>query len=353
MRNLDASTFTDDIIGQQSHRLRLLWIGLILAMADDQGRMEDKPIMMKLAVFPFDTKVTVNDIEADLKLLAKKNRIIRYTKDGRRLVQIVNWWKYQRNAQWASRSLYPPPAKWTDRIRCHERGHGTAVVIANWDHIGGLNSKKLPSRLGSPLPSRKVEPSKPLASREDEDEDEDNEKEEQASKAPPKKETTPKPAHAMPAASQNAHADADPTPDQIAAQEWMRPVLTALGIKNKRLEETLPKVTTRNYNGTLKHHVLGTIATVYADKRKANKPIIVALRLENHEEPLPEYLKPETWTVIPKHILEAAGIDNLEEMFTRPELKPFKPQEEEAQYVPMPEEVREKLKSLAKSKGRK
>lgn len=345
MRNIDGSIFKDDFIGMQSHRLRLLWIGLILAMADDQGRIEERPIMMKLEIFPFDTKVSVKDIEDDLKLMNKKNKIIRYVADGKRLIQIINWWKYQAGAQWASRSLYKSPPKWTDRIRCHEKGHGQNIVTENWGRSGGYNSKPLPNS----LPSQKVADSKPQASREHEHEHEDKHNEEQASKGPVK---TGNESHSasMPAASPVASKQ-NAVPDQDAIR-WIRPVLFSLGIKGKRLEKTCADVAIRNLNGTLKHHVLGTIATVYADKRKANKPIIVAMRLENNEEPLPEFMKPETWTIIPKPILEAAGIHDLAEMFSRPELKPFIPAKEKT-YTPMPDEVREKIKELVKSKSRK
>lgn len=352
MRNLSPDIFKDEFFASQSHRLRLLWIGLIVAMADDQGRLEERPLYIKLAIFPFDSKITIKDIETDLKVLAKHKKIVRYTADGKRLIQIVNWWKYQAGAQWASRSLFKAPPRWTDRIRAHERGHGQSIVTENWDRSGGFNSKPLPK----PLPSRKVADSKPIASREDEEEEEDNDK--QASKGAQKSKESA--AATMPAAApalENANATTATTattecqlsPDQIT---WIRATLSALGVKNGRLEQTIAKLATRNYNGNLKKHVLGNIASVYADKRKVNKPVIVAMRLENHEEPLPEFVKPESWTVVPKNVLEAAGIHDLAEMFTRPELKPYAPPPDE-NYVPMPEEVREKLANLVKAKTKR
>lgn len=191
----------------------------------------------------------------------------------------------------------------------------------------------------------------PLEQEQEQEQEESKKRKEQASKTALHQSTNAD--ASMPAASRDA-LNANANPEEIAkSMTWMKPVLISLGIKGKRLEDTLSKVTTRSYNGTLKHHVLGNIATVYADERKKNKPIVIAMRLENHEPPLPEFLKPETWHVIPKNILKSAGIDDLTEMFTRPELKPFKPDGDEKVFIPMPENVREKLKGLARSKSRK
>ena len=132
MRNLSPDIFSDEFIGAQSDRLFKLWVGLITSLADDQGRMLDNPGLIKSKIFPYGYTLSVRDIDKDLKRLSEANKIMRYLAgnngSGRALIQIVNWWRYQTKAQWASRSVYPAPSKWIDRVRCHERGNGTAIV---------------------------------------------------------------------------------------------------------------------------------------------------------------------------------------------------------------------------------
>jgi hypothetical protein len=52
--------------------------------------------------------VSLNDIEADLADLAEKGRIVRYTVDGQRYLQVTNWSEHQK-IQKPSPSKFPPP----------------------------------------------------------------------------------------------------------------------------------------------------------------------------------------------------------------------------------------------------
>jgi hypothetical protein len=166
MRNISSNIFDDEFFGSLNKTHRLLWLGLLLNLADDQGRFMDNVALMRSLLFPYDADVTVKDIEKGLVIFEGKHKIARYIAgtngSGKRLIQIVNWWKYQKSTQWAGRSQHPAPPKWMDRIRAHEQGGG--ITLLNWQNAGGY---EVPTK---PLRSAKVEPAKPLQRREDEDE---------------------------------------------------------------------------------------------------------------------------------------------------------------------------------------
>jgi len=145
--------FEDEYFGTVEIPLRLLWIGLITAVADDQGRILDNSSLIKAKVFLFDRDITEDMIDKWLYKLNADNKIVRYKADSKQLIQIINWWEYQTPA-WASASKYPPPNDWTDRVRCHVSGptQGGKVHTENWNKDGGFSSeqsKELRSKQGS------------------------------------------------------------------------------------------------------------------------------------------------------------------------------------------------------------
>ena len=132
-RMISGDLFEDDFITTLSYFERLVWIGLITTVADDQGRMMDNPALIRARVFLLDS-VQDSEVETALKKLASARKIDRYVSGNKRLIQIVNWWKYQTPA-WASASKYPAPDKWTDRAKYHTVGN--KIVVTNWDKVGG------------------------------------------------------------------------------------------------------------------------------------------------------------------------------------------------------------------------
>lgn len=134
--------FEDDYFGTKEYGMRLLWIGLIAAAADDQGRILDNTSLIRAKVFMYDDTPN-DDVDRWLSILYEDNKIVRYSKDGKRLIQIVKWWDYQTPA-WASHSKYPAPDGWIDRVRCHVTGptQGGKVETINWDSIGGFHSEQ-------------------------------------------------------------------------------------------------------------------------------------------------------------------------------------------------------------------
>lgn len=132
-RMISGDVFEDDFFGTLNFLERLLWIGLITSVADDQGRMMDNTVQIKAKVFLFD-RVHDSQVETALAKCDAAGKIARYLGSGKLLIQIINWWKYQTPA-WASPSKYPAPDGWIDRIKYHATGN--KILTSKWDSPGG------------------------------------------------------------------------------------------------------------------------------------------------------------------------------------------------------------------------
>jgi DnaD/phage-associated family protein len=129
--------FEDDEVGMMPVEVRLLWVGLITAVADDQGRLIDNASLIKSKVFVYDSDITEAMINNWLKLLQDAEMIIRYKSGNKKLIQISKWWDYQ-TPSWASESKYAAPPTWVDRVKVHTIGNKVKVI--NWDKTGGLSN---------------------------------------------------------------------------------------------------------------------------------------------------------------------------------------------------------------------
>lgn len=132
-RMITSETWEDEFFTGLSMFNRLLWIGLITAAADDQGRTQDSAALLRSKIFPLDD-VSLADIEAALSMFCKAHKIERYTVNGKKCIQIIAWWKHQ-TPRWAGRSILPPPPGWVDRERYH--GAENKLITSNWDSVGG------------------------------------------------------------------------------------------------------------------------------------------------------------------------------------------------------------------------
>jgi hypothetical protein len=146
-RMLNSDLFSDDVFMELDDLTRLVWIGLIVMSADDQGRLQDNELLIKSQIFPMDCKSPAK-VKSSLDTLEHHNMIHRYQKGDKNLIQIVNWWKHQ-SPSWASASTYPAPDNWIDREKYHAIGN--KVVTTNWDTSGGFDN--LHSILHSQLPT--------------------------------------------------------------------------------------------------------------------------------------------------------------------------------------------------------
>ena len=100
----------DDDVASMSLAARYLW-AYLPCHADREGRMEERPLMLKGEVFPADAV----DVAALLTEMEERRFIIRYrASNGRRLVQIRNFRAYQRPDHRERTSALQAPEGWED-----------------------------------------------------------------------------------------------------------------------------------------------------------------------------------------------------------------------------------------------
>lgn len=83
-----------------------LWAGLI-TQADDAGRGDARPAIIKGRVFPFRERLSIKDIDAALQALAAKGCVSLYTVDGKPYFLFPGWVKHQRVRD--CKPKYPEP----------------------------------------------------------------------------------------------------------------------------------------------------------------------------------------------------------------------------------------------------
>lgn len=83
-----------------------LWVGLI-TQADDAGRGDARPAIIKGRVFPFRERLSIKDIDAALQELAAKGCVSLYTVDGKPYFLFPGWVKHQRVRD--CKPKYPEP----------------------------------------------------------------------------------------------------------------------------------------------------------------------------------------------------------------------------------------------------
>lgn len=108
IRTVKPILFFDEELADLSIPARYLFIGLF-TMADRAGRLEDRPKNIKANIYPYD-KINVEGLLGELSA----KFIIRYTVDGDKFIQIVNFEKHQRitGKESSTESLFPkPPGK--------------------------------------------------------------------------------------------------------------------------------------------------------------------------------------------------------------------------------------------------
>lgn len=151
-RMINSKIWEDEFVGSLTFFERLLWIGLIVSVADDQGRMPYNPAIIRARVLLYDENVTNEKIAETIQNYVEAGKLTRYTdKNGRELIQINNWWRHQ-SLQWPQASKHKAPDGWTDRERYHTTGR--KIVTRNMELDGGYcTPDALPSGLPSELPS--------------------------------------------------------------------------------------------------------------------------------------------------------------------------------------------------------
>lgn len=103
-RNIKPKFFTNEQLVGVSFAYRLLFIGL-WTVADRAGRLADRPLQIKLQVFPGDDV----DVNAGLDELVLAGLLLRYSVDGIKYIQILTFNKHQNPHKDESVSEIPAP----------------------------------------------------------------------------------------------------------------------------------------------------------------------------------------------------------------------------------------------------
>jgi len=119
-RLIPASLYDDSFFVSLSVQDRYIWIGLLVKIADDQGRLLDNPRLIKAGIFPGDN-VNDSDIESALLNFENERKIIRYTTArDQKVIQIIDWWSDYQTSSWIQASKYEAFPFWIDKenINC-------------------------------------------------------------------------------------------------------------------------------------------------------------------------------------------------------------------------------------------
>lgn len=106
IRSLKYEYFINEDLAQTSLQARLLGLGLT-TLADREGRLEDRPLRIKVMLFPYDD-VRVDDA---LNELQSVGFLQRYIVNNQRFIRIVNFLKHQK----------PHPKEAASSIPGHEK----------------------------------------------------------------------------------------------------------------------------------------------------------------------------------------------------------------------------------------
>lgn len=105
-RNIKPGFFKNDLLVALPFEVRLLFIGL-WTEADRAGRLEDRPLKIRMSVFPADNV----DVEAGLQALHGAGFIHRYQAGEIKCIQILAWDKHQNPHCKEAASTLPTPCK--------------------------------------------------------------------------------------------------------------------------------------------------------------------------------------------------------------------------------------------------
>jgi hypothetical protein len=122
IRSLKYEYFINEELAQISSEARLLGLG-ITTLADREGRLEDRPLRIKVRLFPYHD-VSVDDL---LNQLQSARFLERYVVGVERYIQITNFLKHQKPHPQEKPSIIPCREKVKlapEKERCDQVGNG-------------------------------------------------------------------------------------------------------------------------------------------------------------------------------------------------------------------------------------
>jgi len=123
-RQIKPGLFENEILANMSPWHRLLFVGL-WCYADREGRFEDRPLKVRMALFPLDDV----DVPTMLSDLTEAGFLTRYSVDGVNYVQVNNFDRHQAPHKNEQPSRIPP---W----QCH----GTTKAVPRHNHGSAMDA---------------------------------------------------------------------------------------------------------------------------------------------------------------------------------------------------------------------
>lgn len=93
-RNIKPSLWKDEDLAALPIATRYLFPGL-WCLADCEGRLEDRPRLVKAEIFPYDENIGAAAVHLMLQQLADAGFIVRYEVAGQKYIQVTNFVKHQ------------------------------------------------------------------------------------------------------------------------------------------------------------------------------------------------------------------------------------------------------------------
>jgi len=103
-RNIKPGFFINEAVVELPFEYRLLFIGL-WTLADREGRLEDRPKKIKMAIFPADSV----DVEEGIWCLHRAGLVLCYAVENERFIYIPSFIKHQSPHVKEAESTIPPP----------------------------------------------------------------------------------------------------------------------------------------------------------------------------------------------------------------------------------------------------
>jgi hypothetical protein len=122
---ISPNMWTDERFGEWSFETQSLWVCILTKLADQQGRLRENLALIRSDWVPF-KDIDVSTVAACLDEIG--DRLIRYEVDGKKYIQVRNWWSYYTN-QYAVPSNFPAPENWKDRFRTNYKKR---YIVFNW-----------------------------------------------------------------------------------------------------------------------------------------------------------------------------------------------------------------------------
>ncbi len=157
-RNIKPGFFQNEDLVELSFEVRLLFIGL-WTIADREGRLEDRPKRIKMAIFPADNI----DVDAALEQLQSAGFLVRYDAGNMKAIQITNFAKHQNPHIKEAASTIPPADGFVCQTEQAPDEHDASTVQAPDEHDASHADSLIPDSLYNPPPTASVHEAFPMS----------------------------------------------------------------------------------------------------------------------------------------------------------------------------------------------